>query len=382
MQHLLRGADWQRISWWSLFGGEPALARTLGTRLSLFAAPYRLVPSRRLRALKGFIFEHFIVPRAAAHLRAFIKEQKPDRFWAVSYGWAIPVLHRVLPSLEIPYHFSMHDMPDSGDMVSALGPRRAARFLRMQQDLYRGAASRNVVGPLMGEEMSRLTGVPCEFEFRCSVEPEVLEALASAPPPKRDDIIEIGYAGTIIAEDAFALLVRTLRNIKHRLPCPVRINLFSSHPYSEKPWFDPELIVEHGHLSFHDLQKPYAACHWGLVLMRMDDKDSRYNRFSFPCKFSQTLAAGLPMLRIGHSESSLMTLPEGYDLGITLTEMNSSRAEDILLERLSDFSQIEHYRKEAHRCASTLFNAEAMREGFREKLNAGRAFAGKIEDSR
>jgi len=262
----------------------------------------------------------------------------------------------------------MHDMPDTGDMVSALGSRRAARFLRMQQDLYRRAASRNVVGPLMREEMSRLTGIPCEFEFRCSVEPEVIENLSSPPPRKRDDMIEIGYAGTIIAEDAFASLVRTLRAIRNRLPRPVRINLFSSHPYAAKPWFDPELIVEHGHLPFQELQKPYAACHWGLVLTQLDDKNPRYNRYSFPCKFTQTLAAGLPMIRIGHSESSLMTLPAGYDLGITLTEKNLCDAQDILLKRLSDFSQIEHYRREAQRCASTLFNAQTMREGFWEKL--------------
>ena len=370
MQHLLRGVEWKGLAWWSFLGGESPLMKTLGDRLSAFNAPCRLAPARKWRWLRGILFERVVIPLAARHLRRFIVKEKPAKLWVVSYGWAIPVFYRVIPKLGIPWHFSMHDMPDTDEMKKLLGPSRARRFMHMQERLYRGAVSRNVVGSVMGEEMCERTGIKAEFEFRCSVEPEDLEKMAVPKVPHKEGVLNIGYAGTIIAEDAFEFLVKTLEQIKQTLLQPVRIHLFSSHSYKERPWFNPEFIIEHGHLSFQELQKPYAACDWGLVLMQMHDDDPRYNRFSFPCKFTQTLAAGLPMICIGNSKSSLIRLARNFELGILITEMDRDKVTKTLAAQLADNSKTTLFRSEIHRCASTLFNAESMRRGMRSFLTA------------
>jgi len=365
VHHLLRGVDWTKLSWWSFFPGETHLTKTLGERLCVFRGPQRLAPARRWKWIRGLLFETFIVPLACRQLRDFIAQQNPDQLWILSYGWAIPVFHKVVPSLGLPYHFSMHDMPETTSMVKPLGPKRAHRFLKMQDDLYRGAVSRNVVWHSMGEVMESRTGVKAECEFRCSIEPEDLEKLRLPRPEKDDSEIRIGYAGTIIAEDAFEFLVRALQKIRRELPVPIKIRLFSSHPYRDRKWFDPELITEYGHLSYKELQKPYSECHWGLSLMPLHDRDPQYSRYSFPCKFTQSLSAGLPIISIGHPKSTLMELAQRYDLGIALTTADPAEAAKTLMALLFDGTKEQTYRREAIRCAEDFFNAEDMRSSFR-----------------
>lgn len=369
IQHLLRGVDWKRLSWWSLFGSQSHLAKTLGDRLHLFNAAHRLAPAKKWKRFRGLLFEHIVVPLAACHLRKTIQKEKPDRLWVVSYGWAIPVFSRVIPKLGIPYHFSMHDMPDTAPMVEMLGVNRAQRFQLMQDQLYSGAMSRNVVWRSMGEIMQQRTGIAAEYEFRCSIEPENLERLKLPPPEKDISEIRIGYAGTILAEDSFAFLVQALKEIRKSSPIPICIHLFSSHTYHDRPWFDPEIVIERGHMTFQELQKPYAECHWGLALMQSDDRDPQYNRYSFPCKFTQSLAAGLPILSIGHSTSTLLQLATQYDLGCCISEKDIDKATEILQSKLISPPQTQHYRTEAYQCAHEYFNADQMRGCAQSFLN-------------
>jgi glycosyltransferase involved in cell wall biosynthesis len=371
LKHLLRGFDWSRLSWWSMFGQPPDRTTPLGDRLACFNAPGRLSPNLRWQRTKGLIFESIIVPRAAEHLRDFIRREKPDMLWLISFGWSIPVLHRVVPRLGIPWHFSMHDMPDTAPAVRSLGAGRAARFMQMQRDLYAGATSRNVVCEAMAVEMEKTTGIKPELTLRCSVEPEAMEVLRKPPAlPANPSAIRIGYAGTIIAEETFALFVAALQQIRGELPLPVEIHLFSAHDYKSRPWFDPSLIIDHGLVSHADLQKPYGECTWGLAIMHMGDDDPRYNRFSFPCKFTQALASGLPLICLGHAQSSLMQLAEKYRLGLMFTEPGADGIANTLRSGLADFSRFGEYRREALRCAENEFSAEKFRRALHSLFQA------------
>ncbi len=370
IKHLLRHFNWNRLCWWSMFG-KISDHTTLGNRAVSFDAPGRLMPMRRLRTLKGLIFEALIVPLAARHLRRFIQREKPDVLWLISFGWSIPVLYRVVPRLGIPWHISIHDMPDHAGMAGVLGAKRAARFVRMQEVLYQKAASRNVVCEGLGVEMERTTGVAADFALRCSVEPEAMAALAARPLPSAlPAVIRIAYAGTIIAEEAFALFVAALQAIREQLPRPVEIHLFSAHSYKDRSWFDPSLIVDHGLLSHADLQKPYGECTWGLAIMQMHDNDPRYNRMSFPCKFTQTLAAGLPLICLGHPESSLMHMARQYRLGLVFDREDVPQLAEMLLRGLPDLSRFSEYRREILRCTESEFSAERFRDNLFRAFNS------------
>ena len=185
-----------------------------------------------------------------------------------------------------------------------------------------------------------------------------------------DDVIRIGYAGTIIAEPTFALFVKALQAIRHKLRRKVEIHLYGSQLYSDREWFDPGLITEHGFISDAELDRHYRAGTWGLAIMRLDDIDPRYNHFSFPCKFSMSLASGLPLICIGSPQSPLIELAKDYRLGLVLSESNIDKLADSLEQGLEDFSHFDEYRAEILRCTETEFSAERKRQKLHELLNA------------
>jgi len=293
---------------------------------------------------------------------------KPDFILFLAHGWAIPVVYRVMPRVETHWHLALHDMPDTAGMVESLGRKRTARFMTHTDELYRRASSRAVIGPAMAEDMRLRTGIECSNYFRCAVEPEILPKLSEPSPKPQDDVIRIGYAGTVIAESTFARLVAALPAVRQRLDRKIEIHLYSWHGYKDRPWFDSSLIIEHGPKSEAEVYACYQQLTWGLAIMNLEDTDPRYNRLSFPCKFTAALAAGLPLICIGHRHSALIELAKNYRLGLLLTDEDADHFADKLCEGLADFSRFGEYRLEIARCAETEFNAERNREKLHEMM--------------
>jgi len=368
-QHF-RGLDWGQIYWWSFSGPVVSGAREFGGRHRSYDLPPRLSPNRKWTGLKSWVIETFLVPAAARHLLAFIREVEPDLVFLMARGWMLPLAHRVMPQTKTHWHVALYDMPDVDGMVRRLGSRRVARFTAYTNTLYRNAASRSVISPEMGEEMQRRTGVACSTYFRCSVEPEMLARLREPAPKPPDDVIRIGYAGAIIAEATFALFVQALQSIRSQLRRRIEIHLYGSQLYADRDWFDPALITEHGFISEAELNRHYQQGTWGLAIMRLDDGDPLYNHFSFPCKFTMSLASGLPLICLGHRQSPLITLAQHYRLGLVLTENEAAVLAERLLESLEDFSRFDDYRREALRCAETEFNAGQNRQRLHQLLDA------------
>jgi glycosyltransferase involved in cell wall biosynthesis len=262
-------------------------------------------------------------------------------------------------------------MPDIGNKVRMLGASLAKKHLRMAGELYAGASSRCVINGPMALELERTTGVKADLVERCAVEPEALDKLRASPPAApAPGAIRIGYAGTIIAEDAFILFVEALQKIRGELPAPVEIHIFGSQRYGDRRWFDPSLIIEHGFVPDAELDRLYGECNWGLAMMQMHDDDPRYNRFSFPCKFTMALASGLPLICLGHPQSGLMELALRYRLGIMITEPDAGKAASVLLKELPRSDRLGEYHSEIARCAENDFNAEMNRRRLYELFHA------------
>jgi glycosyltransferase involved in cell wall biosynthesis len=371
-QHF-RGLDWGQIYWWSFSDFAGSNAREFGGRHSSCKIPPRLMPNLRWTGLKGWIVDSFIMPYAARHLLSFIRSVEPDLIFLMARGWMIPLAHRVMPQVKTHWHMALYDMPDVDGMVQRLGRRRTDRFMGLTETLYRNASSRSVISPAMAEDMRLRTGVECSNFFRCSVEPEALARLREPAPKPPDDVIRIGYAGSILAEPTFARLVKALQTIRHQLSRRVEIHLYGSQLYSSRDWFDPDLIIEHGFISEAELNRLYREGTWGLAIMHLEDIDPRYNRFSFPCKFSMSLASGLPLICIGHPQSPLIELAGDYHLGLLLTEGDIDGLADSLRQGLEDFSRFDEYRAEILHCAETEFNAERNRRKLHQLLDAAHA---------
>jgi glycosyltransferase involved in cell wall biosynthesis len=367
-QHF-RGLDWGQIYWWS-FSQSGFNPREFGGRHGSCNVSPRFMPIQRWTGLKSWILDNFVIPYAARHLESFIRSVKPDLIFLMARGWMIPLAHRVMPQVKTHWHMAMYDMPDMEPMVRMLGRRRADRFMGMAETIYRNASSRSVISPAMAEDMRLRTGVECDNFFRCAVEPEMMARLREPAPKPVDDIIRICYAGTIHVESTFVRFLTALKSIRHQLSRRVEIHLFGSQLYRNRDWFDPDLIIEHGFVSEAELNRHYRTGTWGLAIMHLEDIDPRYNHFSFPCKFSMSLASGLPLICIGHHRSGLMELARNYRLGLQWTEEDKDTLAEKLRKGLEDFSRFDEYRAEILRCAETEVNAEAKRRKLHKLLYA------------
>ena len=227
IKQLLRTFDWSRLSWWSMFG-EAKDTTNLGDRLASCGLPGRMVPQRRFLPAKRFIMQSLAARQAAAHLREFIRQQKPDLLWLMAHDWTIPVFHRLVPRLGIPWHISCRRAALAARCRDLDRPSR--RHVRMAEELYAGRQAgassvsrwrRNSSGE-RGSGPSSWSAAPWR--------PEALEKLR-APRAKVPDAapraIRIGYAGTINAEDAFVLFVQALQRIRGELPVPVEVHMFA-----------------------------------------------------------------------------------------------------------------------------------------------------------
>lgn len=362
MDQLMRDIPADRMAWWSASGNLPEQAAGRVGRYKSGGLPPRLEPQRRLREIKTALIRHFWLPSAANGLRRFIAKEKPDLLWLVPHTWSIPVLHRTVMDLGIPWHISVHDFP-----YPPPSPRSwLASFQGMLDDLYAGASSRDVIGPEMAGDLEQRTGRKTDTFFRCSVEPEEFEHVRNKTLAPICDKIIIGYPGTILAEDTFARFIAALDLIREKLPLPVEVHLFTAHSYRDRAWYDPSLIFEQGFLYGEDLERAYRRCNWGLAIMPLKETNPRYSRFSFPCKFTRPLASGLPIICLGHPESSLIRLAIHYQLGPVLSLTEPAQIASALLSALSDLEASPRVRSEILRCAENEFNAERNRRRLKE----------------
>jgi len=212
--------------------------------------------------------------------------------------------------------------------------------------------------------------------------------------PKR---IRIAYAGTILVEKEFALFCEMLEQVRNWQPAiqntgpkilpkghpfsqqesglgtsnegfDIHLELWGAHSYAKRPWFRQVWMTEHGNLSEDTLLDELRSCDWGYIPMALEDFDPGYNRYSFPTKFITYLAAGLPIITMGHPESSVMKMACSYDVGLRISSADQPLAD--LKGALQDLDAKKKYRPEILRCAQDHFDATHMRAQLRENLLA------------
>ena len=240
--------DWpvENLFWWSC---QPDPQKGFGQKVAkhcLAAIPSKFYPHRRFCSSKSWFLEHFWSRWATRHLRATLRDLRPDAVWVIPQGWAIPPLHDVLPATKINYRISVQDYPDIRGNLGRFGLDRCRRLAAMVDELYVKAASRDAICHSMVADLQARTG--CEGDvWHAGLEQEEIDYVA-AKTETRWDKIRIAYAGTIIVEEAFEFFVTALGRIRHQLPQPLSLELFGGHPCGNRKWFDASWMVGHGTL--------------------------------------------------------------------------------------------------------------------------------------
>jgi hypothetical protein len=358
--------DWPaaKLFWWScdrdpnnLFGRKVAEHRVA-------AIPPKFYPNRRWSAQKSWLLETVWVPWAAGQLKRTMADLQPEVVWAIPHSWSIPPLARVLPPSGIAFHVSVHDYMDIQSTIARFGAARANRMATTAEQLFAAATTRDAICRAMADDLHARTGRDSSINH-AGLEQEDFDYLSGdAAPP--GDSIRIAYAGTIIAAKTFAAFVKTLGQVRKQLPLPSTLEFFGDHSYRAQEWFEPDWMKEHGNLDAAGLSRALKECTWGFAPMELTDDNPRYNRFSLPTKFVSYLAAGLPIITLGHPESTTVKMASQYDVGLCATSAETLSAQ--LPAALSTANPKAKYRAEIRRCALAEFDARRMRAALYENF--------------
>lgn len=359
IRQMLKEWPTENLFWWSCFSGSDNIFGQKVASHRVATIPPKLYPNRRWREPKSMLLEWLWLPWAARHFADTLAGLKPDVVWVIPHCWAIPPLARKLPGRTTRFHVSIHDYMDIRGVIQKFGDRRSRQMAGMADKLYASATTRDAICAAMVDDLRARTGADGLIN-RAGLEQADFDYLAVTS--KRKDVpIRIAYAGTIIAEDTFALFAKSLAQIRARLPQPVTLDFFGDHSYRSRSWFDAGWMKEHGTLPARELSQALQECDWGVSPMKLTDDDPRYNRFSLPTKFVSYLAAGLPIITIGHPESTVMKMASQYAVGLSTSEADPEKLGRQLLESLSEPEPKKKYRAEILRCALAEFDARRMR---------------------
>ncbi|MFZ4778698.1 MAG: hypothetical protein ACOYM3_25300 [Terrimicrobiaceae bacterium] len=355
------GGKGNAIFWWGV--RRPAAGqRSLAVQTS-FAPPFlgKLYPTRRFTHLKAGLLERFWAPLAAGHLRKTIRTVKPDGIWVIPHDWSIPPLGLALcGNGNLPrFHTTIQDYPDAHGHPAQWGAEVCARLNRRQNDLYRLAASRDATSLPMLADLEARTGARGIRMLHQGLEPADFAHLENPairnPQPA---IVKIAYAGSILVMKEFEFFVEVLSALRSTIR--TELHFYGAHSHASRAWFRNDWMVEHGNLPERQLVEELRSCDWGFIPMSLDDSDPRYNRYSFPTKFITYLAAGLPVITLGHPECSVMKMARTFPVGVTL-ESGDARDAVARLGGLADPAAPRKFRAGILRCARENFDAVAMR---------------------
>jgi len=312
--------------------------------------------------------EFMWAPLAGLSLRLALNQVRPDCIWAIPHDWSILPLHKVLATNTeggarkakmSRAHVTIQDFPDVHQHGVTWGMDRVARMARMQEEIYRSATTCDATSLPMLAHLEQRTKIKGLQMLHQGLEKEDLNLLKNPPTAKKaGEMIKIAYAGTILVRKEFQSFVEALAILRQSLP--VELHLWGAHSYAQEDWFRREWVVEHGNLPERDLITKLRKCDWGFIPMALEDNDPRYNRFSFPTKFISYLAAGLPVITMGHPECSVMKIAKAYNVGITIP--NGESPSSALTVALKDPRAKDNHRQEILRCAHEQFDAEKMRK--------------------
>ncbi|TAN38946.1 MAG: hypothetical protein EPN23_01510 [Verrucomicrobia bacterium] len=319
MRQLLRDYPKDRLAWWCLDANAiPAgfLPREQVYRMRL---PLAFVAREKYRWLKNSLAERLWVPVAARQLTAVLDHWDPEGVVFLPQAWLVPVFLRIWSAQKHrSLHLVLHDFLDHAGCRRSLGSARASCFMHSVEGLYPLAQSRTTISRAMADELQHVTGCAAELIAPCGVEPDELSYVRTRRYEPAQGEISLVYTGTVTAPATMLRLVQALEQVRVLVGRPIVLRFYGGLPVQHHNWFRAAWMRFEGTPSDAQLRDVLRSACFGLCLMNDDLSNPRYDRYSIPCKFTTYLAAGLPMIVVGHPATTLAGIMRKYPTGLWL----------------------------------------------------------------
>jgi len=356
-------SEWPENSlhWWCPY---PPPAHLRGRNVSWPTAPTKLFPQQRLRWIKTKLTQLAWVPLAVRSLRQTVADVSPEVIWCIPHEWTIPVADTVLPRRTIPYAIYLQDYPTTEQLSAIVGTKTTQRWMQSVENLVRHASFVDTTSYPMGDDILRRTGRASTQMLHEGLESGDFERLSQASASSHSEQFTLAFAGTVVAEKAFAETMSELGKVRQSLAKPLHIEFYSPHTYAQRPWFDPVWMSERGYKDRRALVAAMQQCQAGLIVMDIADTNRNYNRFSFPTKFITYIAAGIEPMVVAHESSAVAALAKESGIGL---HFGDPRALAASMARLTG-AETNPDRAQMIEFARRHFDAAQKRRRFREKI--------------
>jgi hypothetical protein len=303
------------------------------------------------------------VGKFAEHVVRTTQAFAPQCILSVAHGYLWAAAYHASRLLNVPFLCICHDHWETTVGESGVGPLGAALF----RGMYRGAQGRLCVSPYMEEFNRNLYGVPGTTLFP-GRDPDISPRLPGNWELKGGHGVRFGYAGSLHAEEYIRLLLRFARALAQS---GGTLYIYSSHFRRVQAAVQQKLytnVVVHDAVPSKDVISVLQNQVDALFLPMAFQEDSLNMRLSFPSKFADYTATGLPILVWGPANCSAVRWGEAAPSVALVVKDEDEGALRPPIDALASPSVREQLGRGAFEAGATHFSHKAVFDIFLDSL--------------
>ncbi len=263
----------------------------------------------RARVTASRLLWHIASRVQAAQCAGIIRRSRTQVVWSIlDYAW-LPVTYRLMKSMTVPMHVSIHDDPVESAKIAGWPKDVLLSLDRALEYCLKHARSRDVISEGMAEYYRDRFGVSSVI---------VQQAVAASVLPEKPVVkgpVRIVHAGNLLHSEEATAFMRALRSRSTGAPT---VECFGN----AAPWLQSlaseGAAVLHGWISPDELDVRLPEFDYGYLPYGFDPSLRRFVQTSFPTKLITYLKCGLPIIYHGPSYSSVARFLSRYPVGIII----------------------------------------------------------------
>ncbi len=284
-------------------------------------------------SVREWLFTLTSAESMAIEVASIIKEEKIDIVWSVlSSGLTITLTERVMKLSQVPVVSTVLDDPEYFAKSQYIDPftwrHMHAQFARV--------LNRSRCVSVISESMQSIYRTRYGVEsiiIRHGVEESHFQAWGGSR--SNDQIIRIGFAGSLYAKKEWNALLRMLDSVGGRIAGKdVRVSFIGRWPRTGVN--SARYVDKLGQMSFESAINVLRETNIAYLPYWFNTRHSVTVRTSFPGKLSTYAACGIPVLYHGPLDSSVTPFLRDYPFGVGCHSLNESEIHGAILNLLED----------------------------------------------
>lgn len=314
-------------------------------------------------------FSRSAAPDIARDIAGLVRDEEIDLIWVIlNSPNAISLAEHLMSACPVPFVATVWDDPEYLAASHYLDPWTTKSVLRSFTSVL-PRASRVAVA---SEGMSELYGVKYNVRGIAlihGIHPSLWQPATARTTDKASFVV--GFAGSLHCKTEWNALVAALSDWNRTQSSKVKVRFIGRFPRLGAR--SAPFVETVGPLSLRDTLRELAATDVAYVPYWFDRRHAWAAKTAFPSKISAYVAAGVPVMYHGPSDSSPAIFLRRYPVGLSCHSLESAEIQRTLRTLLFDQAVRTAAVREQRRALDEQLGAEAMLRRFAAVLGVDRA---------